>query len=81
MQNCDPIKQKIKSLVKQLNKANYQYYNLSDPDLSDQQYDALIKELINLENHYPQFKLPYSPTLKIGGFVEKNLAPLNTKLQ
>ncbi|ABC65438.1 NAD-dependent DNA ligase [Aster yellows witches'-broom phytoplasma AYWB] len=79
MQNCDPIKQKIKSLVKQLNKANYQYYNLSDPDLSDQQYDALIKELINLENHYPQFKLPYSPTLKIGGFVEKKFSTIKHK--
>ncbi|MFB0638548.1 NAD-dependent DNA ligase LigA [Candidatus Phytoplasma solani] len=62
---------KIKSLVKLLNEANYQYYNLSNPKINDQQYDALLKELIILETNYPQHRLPYSPTLKIGGFVEK----------
>ncbi|GAK74397.1 DNA ligase LigA-related protein, partial ['Chrysanthemum coronarium' phytoplasma] len=79
MQNFDLIKQKIKTLVKQLTKANYQYYNLSNPDLSDQQYDALLKELINLETRYPQFKLPYSPTLKIGGFLEKKFSTIKHK--
>ncbi|WP_349402178.1 NAD-dependent DNA ligase [Candidatus Phytoplasma solani] len=71
MSNLKLIEQKIKILVKQLLKANYQYYNLSQPKINDQQYDALLKELIALEEKYPQFILPYSPTLKIGGFVEK----------
>jgi DNA ligase (NAD+) len=79
MKNFDLIKQKIKSLVNQINKSNYQYYNLSNPDLSDQQYDALLKKLIHLENQHPQLKLPYSPTLKIGGFVEKKFKKVKHK--
>jgi DNA ligase (NAD+) len=63
------IKKKIKSLTDQLNQANYNYYNLSKTDLSDSQYDALLKELSVLEKKYPEYKLSYSPNLKIGGFL------------
>ncbi|MBP5835729.1 NAD-dependent DNA ligase LigA [Candidatus Phytoplasma meliae] len=71
MPHLNNIEQKIKFLIKQINQANYQYYNLSNPEINDQQYDALLKQLITLEQKYPQYQFPYSPTLKIGGFIEK----------
>ncbi|WP_323847535.1 MAG: NAD-dependent DNA ligase LigA [Phytoplasma sp.] len=63
------IKNKIKHLTDTLDKANYEYYHLSKTELIDHQYDALLKELFLLEKRYPEYKLPYSPTLKVGGFL------------
>ncbi|CAM12104.1 NAD-dependent DNA ligase [Candidatus Phytoplasma australiense] len=74
MINLELIEKKIKDLTNQLNEANYEYYVKSNPKLTDQQYDALLKELLVLEKKFPQFTLPYSPTLKIGGFVEKKFS-------
>ncbi|TVY12464.1 NAD-dependent DNA ligase LigA [Candidatus Phytoplasma pini] len=61
------IQNKIKILTDQLHQANHEYYNLNNTILTDHQYDALLKELILLEKEYPQYKLPYSPTFKVGG--------------
>ncbi|WP_341266415.1 NAD-dependent DNA ligase LigA [Candidatus Phytoplasma fraxini] len=63
------IKNKIKYLTDILDKANYEYYHLNKTELIDAQYDALLKELFLLEKQYPEYKLPYSPTLKVGGVV------------
>ncbi|KAB8122041.1 NAD-dependent DNA ligase LigA ['Cynodon dactylon' phytoplasma] len=68
------IEKKIKEITDILEKANYDYYNLNKSELEDKQYDALLQELINLEKKYPQYKLPYSPTFKVGGY-------LNTKFE
>ncbi|WP_344676825.1 NAD-dependent DNA ligase LigA [Candidatus Phytoplasma melaleucae] len=66
------IAKQIKFLTDTLTQANYEYYNLSDPSLTNQQYDALLQELIILEEKYPQYKLSYSPTFKIGGNLNSN---------
>ncbi len=60
---------RIKELTHLLNKANYEYHTLDKPTMSDFSYDKLLKELIDLENTYPAYKLPESPTQKIGGVV------------
>lgn len=61
------IELKIKELREKIEEANYQYHTLDKPVISDQQYDALMKELIELEEANPQFKDDHSPTQKIGG--------------
>ena len=61
------MKERIKSLTEQLNKANHQYYVLDDPKMPDYEYDMLLRELETLEAEYPQFALPDSPTKRVGG--------------
>ena len=61
------IEERIKELIEQINFHNYRYYVLDDPEISDYEYDLLMKELISLEDEYPQYKYPDSPTQKVGG--------------
>lgn len=61
------MQQRIRQLTEKLNKANYQYYVLDDPQMPDFEYDRLLRELENLEEEYPEFALPESPTKRVGG--------------
>ena len=45
---------------------NYRYYVLDDPEISDAEYDALMKELEGLEEEYPELRSPNSPTQRVG---------------
>ena len=60
---------RIKELVKILNDANYNYYVLDNPTITDQEYDKYLRELINLEEKYPEYVLVDSPTKRVGGEV------------
>ncbi len=60
-------KRRIEELTTILNKANYEYYNLDNPSITDQEYDKYLRELINLEEKYPEFADPNSPTKRVGG--------------
>ncbi|MFN2556825.1 MAG: NAD-dependent DNA ligase LigA [Nitriliruptorales bacterium] len=53
-------------LTREIHEANYRYYVLSDPILSDARYDELLRELIALEDAYPQLRTPSSPTQQVG---------------
>ena len=61
------IKDRMMSITKLLNEANYQYYVLDDPRMPDFEYDRLLRELENLEAENPQYAQPDSPTLRVGG--------------
>ena len=50
------IKDHIDELIKILNQASYEYYTLDKPTITDQEYDSYLRELMNLEEKYPQFK-------------------------
>lgn len=63
MQN---IEARIKALRNDLNKHNYNYYVLNQPTISDQEFDAEMRELQDLEKANPQFFDPYSPTQRVG---------------
>ena len=60
---------RIKELINTINQANYDYHTLDKPTMSDFTYDKLLKELIDLEEKFPEYKQPNSPTQKIGGVV------------
>lgn len=62
-------KQRIQYLVNLINQANQDYHVKDQPTLSDQAYDRYVNELIDLETRYPEYRLPDSPTQKIGGKV------------
>ncbi len=66
MGNLDHIKDRIDDLRAQLNYHNYRYYVLDSPEVSDSEYDRLMRELSQLEADYPQFLTPDSPTQRVG---------------
>ena len=54
-------------LRRRIDDANYRYHVLDDPQISDQDYDALLRELIDLEEAHPDVRTPDSPTQRVGG--------------
>ena len=62
-------KKRMDELVSILNDANYQYYILDNPMITDQEFDKYLRELIELEMEYPEWKRNDSPTLRVGGDV------------
>ena len=60
---------RIRTLVQTLNRYAHEYYTLDAPSVPDAEYDRLYRELEALEAEYPQFRLPESPTQRVGGAV------------
>jgi DNA ligase (NAD+) len=63
--------ERIAELTRQINEHNYRYYVLSQPVISDQDFDLLLRELQDLEKEYPDLILPDSPTQRVGGGITK----------
>ena len=61
--------QRIRTLVQTLNQYAHEYYTLDAPSVPDAEYDRLYRELEALEAEHPQFRLPESPTQRVGGAV------------
>jgi len=61
------MKERIDELVEQLNEANYNYHVLDKPTITDQEFDKLLRELIVLEEKYPEYVRDDSPSKRIGG--------------
>lgn len=59
-------KKRIETLKKEIEKHNWLYYVKNSPQISDEKYDKLLKELKDLEEKFPQLKTPDSPTQRIG---------------
>ena len=58
---------RVNELKEKINKANYEYYTLDNPTISDYEYDMMMKELIEIETLNPSLKTPDSPTNRVGG--------------
>ncbi len=58
--------ERIISLTKVLNQHNYNYYVLSNPTISDFEFDKMLEELTDLEKRFPEFRQPDSPTMRVG---------------
>lgn len=65
------VKEKIESLRKELEEYNYQYYVLSEPVISDYEFDIKLKELEQLERENPAFFDPNSPTQRVGSDINQ----------
>lgn len=73
------IKERIESLVKELNQHNYSYYVLAQPSISDFEFDKKLEELSSLEKQYPEYLDPDSPTQKVGGDITKEFETVRHK--
>lgn len=72
-------KQKITQLTQEINMHNYNYYALSNPTISDYDFDMLLEELQQLESEFPQFADEHSPTKRVGGAITKNFKTVKHK--
>ncbi|MCE1197908.1 MAG: NAD-dependent DNA ligase LigA [Marinilabiliales bacterium] len=64
--STEEIRKKIENLRREIELHNQNYYRFNAPTLSDFEYDLLVQDLTALENKYPQFHDPNSPTLRVG---------------
>jgi len=60
------IATRITKLREQLEHHNYRYHVLDAPEITDEEYDRLLRELVQLETEYPEFASPTSPTQRVG---------------
>ncbi len=65
-EDLEKIRQEIERLRREIERHNYLYYVKSEPEISDAEYDALLARLKELEEKYPQFYDPNSPTQRVG---------------
>lgn len=61
------IKDRYLELVKKIQDADYKYHTLDNPDISDREYDSLLRELYEIEEKYPDIKSIDSPSNRVGG--------------
>jgi DNA ligase (NAD+) len=73
------IKDKIEKLSKEIEEHNYNYYVLSNPTISDYDFDKLLEELIKLENEHPEYLKSDSPSQRVGGQITKEFKTIKHK--
>ena len=69
--DLEPERQRIDELSRLIDQYNYEYYMNDRSLVSDFEFDALLRELSDLERQYPELALPNSPTKRVGGEVNK----------
>lgn len=62
---------RINELREELNRHNHNYYVLNSPEISDKEFDMLMKELEVLEKEHPEYADPLSPTMRVGSDLSK----------
>lgn len=67
----DQVKKEIEQLTHTINHHNELYYQQNKTDISDFEFDSLLARLVFLEEQFPQFKQPDSPTQRVGGTITK----------
>ena len=63
----ESIRTRVEQLKEEIRQHNYRYYVLDSPIISDAEFDRLLRELKDLEEQYPEYKSPDSPTQRVGG--------------
>ena len=71
---------RVDELRARLRDASYRYYVLSDPDISDAEYDELLRELERLEEEYPDLRTADSPTQMVGAPQAAAFAPVRHRV-
>lgn len=68
--------QRYAAISQQLDDNSYRYYVLDQPTVSDSEYDLLMRELLGLEERYPDLVTPDSPSQKVGGTFSTQFEPV-----
>jgi DNA ligase (NAD+) len=70
------VERRVAELRHALEKANYEYHALDAPTISDEQYDAMLRELERLEAEHPELVTPESPTQRVGAPPSERFKPV-----
>lgn len=70
----EEVKSRVEDLRRQIERHNYNYYVLDSPTISDDKFDGLMRELVSLEEKYPELVTPDSPTMRVGGTPREGFA-------
>src|SRR5437868_7221641 len=70
------VERRVAELRQKIEKANYEYYILDQPSIADEAYDALLRELTELEAKHPELVTPESPTQRVGAAPSTRFAPV-----
>ena len=70
------LKSRVEELRTALHRANHRYYVLDDPEIADAEYDAMMRELVAIEQEHPDLVVSDSPTQRIGNPVSTAFAPV-----
>ena len=73
-------KQEIQSLRRELEQANYEYYVLDNPSMSDYDFDHKLRRLEELEAKFPELITPDSPTQRVGGKVADGFSEVHHRV-
>ena len=68
------VQNEIAALRKEIEKHNLLYYVKDAPEISDFEYDALMRRLTELEQAHPEYQSPDSPTQRVGGYALNTFA-------
>jgi DNA ligase (NAD+) len=74
------MKERYDELIKLIEKANYEYYTLDNPTVTDREWDSWMSELLDIEKHHPELKRKDSPSERIGGEVIKDFKKVTHKI-
>lgn len=69
--NPKEAKDRIEGLREEINRHNHNYYVMNSPEISDYEFDHLLKELESLESEFPEFEDELSPTRRVGSDLTK----------
>ncbi|MBO7101777.1 MAG: NAD-dependent DNA ligase LigA [Bacteroidales bacterium] len=70
--DTEPVQRRMDELAGELDRLNYEYYMNDRSLVSDEEFDAMMRELQDLERQYPELASPLSPTKRVGGEVNKS---------
>ena len=74
--NSEQAEGRINELRKQLEYHAKKYYDEDAPEITDYEYDMLLRELEELEEHFPSLRSDASPTARVGGHASSSFAPV-----
>ena len=73
-------RRRIQELSEKIREHDYKYYVLSEPTISDENYDLLMRELADLEKQFPGLRTPDSPTQRVGGQPTKEFSTVTHRV-
>src|SRR5215216_6053731 len=74
VEDLTALQQRVEQLRRQIDYHNYRYHVADDPEITDGEYDALMRELRKIEEGHPELQSPESPTQRVGGAPSEKFA-------
>lgn len=78
--NADTARARADTLKAQIARADHRYYVLDDPEVTDAEYDALVRELQAVETEFPALRTPDSPTARVAGAPSERFRPVTHRV-